>query len=198
MSWEKDYCPGSPVVLEATGAQTYQWSSGHSTAQISLPQIQWPVNLTVTGWDTVGCKDTEMVYIRGIETWDNNSICLVSNDINSNHLQIIWEPEPNVDIQAYRFLVKRTIWTPWIPFLLIWPVFIQIASITQARCSISIVYRLLIPVEGSLNTRIHGEPCDCRPWPGTGCHTELAALCGPFSYSHIQIYRYDDVSGCSL
>jgi|GEM_PF-6437928 len=194
---KKYYCPGSPVVLQATGAQTYQWSSGHSTAQISLPQVQWPINLTVTGWDTVGCKDTEMVYIRGIETWDNNPICLVTNDINSNNLQIIWEPEPHVDIQAYRISwLNGTIWTPLdsIPFDMAGVYTDNLHNAGQMQY----LYRLqAVDSCGRLSEYSDSRGTIRLQAVAWGQVVTLSWLpyVGPLSYSHIQIYRYDDVSG---
>lgn len=50
-------CVGEEVILEATGADTYAWSSGDSTATTTVQPLT-ANNYTVTGYSSAGCPGT--------------------------------------------------------------------------------------------------------------------------------------------
>lgn len=58
-------CRGEPVTLEAIGADQYQWSTSESTALITQSlNVDVPHHFTVTGTDSKGCTDTEVITIQ--------------------------------------------------------------------------------------------------------------------------------------
>lgn len=55
-------CFGTPAVLTATGASSYQWSTGDTTSTTSV--IYFASNMTyVTGTDTNGCSSTDSIFV---------------------------------------------------------------------------------------------------------------------------------------
>ena len=55
-------CFGTPAVLTATGASSYQWSTGDTTSTTSV--IYFVSNMTyVTGTDTNGCSSTDSIFV---------------------------------------------------------------------------------------------------------------------------------------
>lgn len=58
-------CSGSPVLLTASGAATYQWMNGQQTAQITVKPII-NTRYTVTGYSDKGCSDTTSVFITAL------------------------------------------------------------------------------------------------------------------------------------
>lgn len=55
-------CFGTPAVLSASGASSYQWSTGDTTSTISV--IYFASNMTyVTGTDTNGCSSTDSIFV---------------------------------------------------------------------------------------------------------------------------------------
>ena len=60
----KVLCPDEITVLKSEGFQTYEWSTGETTAQIEVAE-PGPISLTVT--DDLGCMDSVSVEVISIE-----------------------------------------------------------------------------------------------------------------------------------
>ena len=58
-----DICAGNNVSLTATGADTYLWNTGHTTASIYEP-IKRSNNFVVVGTAYNGCTSTKSVYVK--------------------------------------------------------------------------------------------------------------------------------------
>ncbi|MDR1757899.1 MAG: T9SS type A sorting domain-containing protein [Bacteroidales bacterium] len=58
---DRAVCPGQNAILEAQGASAYQWSTGATTAQVSLPVSSVPYSVTAT--NSYGCTATSSATI---------------------------------------------------------------------------------------------------------------------------------------
>ncbi|MBC7695166.1 MAG: T9SS type A sorting domain-containing protein [Burkholderiales bacterium] len=70
-------CSGNSVNLSASGANTYSWSTGASTASISVTPTT-STNYTVAGTNTLGCTTAKTVSVTVISTTmavNNATIC---------------------------------------------------------------------------------------------------------------------------
>lgn len=60
---DKTICAGQPAILLATGATTYEWSTGATTAQITVTPVT-QTTYTVTGTALNGCTATDQVVVN--------------------------------------------------------------------------------------------------------------------------------------
>lgn len=81
-------CGGSNVVLSASGANAYSWSSGQTTNTISITPSVTTI-YTVTG-TTNGCKNTA-VGIVVVPSVPRPDICMVTVDSANVYNQIYWD-----------------------------------------------------------------------------------------------------------
>lgn len=65
-----------PVTLSARGANTYLWSTGDTTASITVSPIK-DITYTVTGFSEIGCEVTKTIDVK--VTMDNEEIVLFPN-----------------------------------------------------------------------------------------------------------------------
>ena len=67
-------CAGTSTVLTASGANTYSWSTGATTASITVSP-NTTTNYTIVGTNTIGCSQTKTtsVFVNGTPTVSVNS-----------------------------------------------------------------------------------------------------------------------------
>ncbi|MDA3944069.1 MAG: T9SS type A sorting domain-containing protein [Bacteroidetes bacterium] len=64
-----DICAGFGVVLNASGAETYEWSTGESGSQISVQPTD-TTSYTVIGMNQFGCSDTAVLVLNVFPSTD--------------------------------------------------------------------------------------------------------------------------------
>jgi len=109
ISGPRYYCPGTPLVLTASGGAQYSWSTGATSPSITLSSIYPPVSFQVTVTDNHYCVDTASVSIRNVIPYSNAEICMVSVDPASGRLQVLWENPAGKDVKHYRLMVRNAI-----------------------------------------------------------------------------------------
>ncbi|HKC67768.1 MAG TPA: T9SS type A sorting domain-containing protein [Bacteroidia bacterium] len=92
-------CLGTQATFTASGANTYTWSTGATTATISAsPTVT--TNYTVTGTDVNGCENTTQTSLT-ILTAPVPSICMVSADTLSVNNVIYWDKTPYANVDSF-------------------------------------------------------------------------------------------------
>ena len=82
-------CKGESNVLTVSGAQTYSWSTGATTASISItPSLVTNMNYSITGTSSLGCNSTTTLQVKV------NS-CVGINNLSLNESQILIYPNPS-------------------------------------------------------------------------------------------------------
>jgi hypothetical protein len=75
-------CVGTTVSLTASGANTYSWNTGATTAAVTVTATTAAITLTATGTGTNGCVRTQTVTVTGLAnptvnvTSSSNTICI--------------------------------------------------------------------------------------------------------------------------
>ena len=92
-------CLGNQAIMTASGANTYTWSTGATTATISAsPTVT--TTYTVTGTDINGCSNTDVESIT-ILTAPVPNICMVSTDSLSINNIIYWDKTPYANVDSF-------------------------------------------------------------------------------------------------
>ena len=95
-------CPGNSIILTASGSTTYSWSTGASTATISVA----PTTTTTYSVTDGSCSNTAVTIINvAVPTTPN--ICMVTTDSasNYNYNMIVWDKTLYTHVDS--FIVYR-------------------------------------------------------------------------------------------
>jgi hypothetical protein len=97
-------CLGDSVTLNATGANTYEWSNGVSNGSTFTPIVLG--DYFVTGYDVNGCIgiDTLSLTFPVIQT---QNLCVVGVDSASNNIRVVWEKPISSAIDSF-FIYRET------------------------------------------------------------------------------------------
>jgi hypothetical protein len=98
-------CPGDTIQLIAEGGAHYAWTPGNTLNNNSIQNPRafpsFTTNYTVTVTDTNNCTNTDQVTVLVHHPYENEEICLVSVDPETEKNMVIWEKTPNVGIASY-------------------------------------------------------------------------------------------------
>lgn len=103
------YCLGKPYQLTASGGATYLWNTGTTDPTLQIPSMSSPITLYVTITDSNACIGNASFYVRQINTFQGESICLVSVDPISENAEILFEKTFGEDIMAYRIFYANNL-----------------------------------------------------------------------------------------
>jgi len=98
-------CPGDTIQLIATGGRYFSWTPENT---LNDPNIQNPrsfpytnTTYTVSVTDTNSCVNTDQVTVYLSQPYEDEEICLVSVDSETEKNMVIWEKTENAGIISY-------------------------------------------------------------------------------------------------
>jgi len=108
-------CLNKPIVLEATGAESYFWDKGVQNSEpfIIPDDFSYPSNLyTVLGTDQNGCQNKDSIVVNFrvcVDTMQHDELIVyVPNamTLNNDGLNDLFLPVISADLQAYSYLLE--------------------------------------------------------------------------------------------
>jgi photosystem II stability/assembly factor-like uncharacterized protein len=106
-------CPGDTIQLIAEGGAHYQWTPGYSLSDNSIqnprafPTVTTTYTVTVT--DTNNCTNADQVTVSVRWPYENEEICLVTVDPETEKNMVIWEKTPGVGISSYNIYRESSV-----------------------------------------------------------------------------------------
>ncbi len=98
-------CPGDTIQLIAEGGVQYLWTPGNTLSDNSIQNPRaFPIATTtyyVTVTDTNSCSNTDQVTVMVNYPYENEEICLVSVDPETEKNMVIWEKTEGVGTASY-------------------------------------------------------------------------------------------------
>ena len=98
-------CPGDTIQLIATGGRYFSWTPGNT---LTDPSIQNPrafpytnTTYTVSVTDTNSCVNNDQVTVSLSQPYEDEVICLVSVDYETEKNMVIWEKTEGVGVVSY-------------------------------------------------------------------------------------------------